>query len=332
MVMEIRPAPLHRVQRDADSGTRLAALAPIAALLLVVGAAWVGAGYRPAPIEADPALPSAADAEPLGAARGLKAAGFGFPGLALGLPVRTGAELETGRADGTIGRELVVVAGVLRSEPLPLSCPAVPLTLSRTFCHRLAALFPVGDPDVEARSTGTPAPGPMIAGHLLPGTEVPGFLAAVAAEVGPLLKPSIPVVLAGRFDDPRAPACGTGHEWCRSDFVVENAVWADGLWLGTPVVRDPALPEPEPNAASRAGAFSVPGSGRSRIILGQALLRPELLAAVDPIAARAAVNTHGPVWYVRSIAAVQAGEKPQVGWLVIEAATGVLLGYSWAQP
>jgi hypothetical protein len=111
--------------------------------------------------------------------------------------------------------------------------------------------------------------------------------------------------------------------------VVENAVWADGLWLGTPVVRDPALAEP---GLPWANALSMPGSGRSRIVLGQALLRPELLAAVDPIAARAAVNTRGPVWYVRSIADVRAGDEPQVGWVVVENSTGVVLGYSWTQP
>jgi hypothetical protein len=194
-------------------------------------------------------------------------------------------------------------------------------------------VFAVSDPGLDNPAAGTMPPGPIVPGHLLPGTDVPSALAIPSSELEPWLTQSIPVVLAGRFDDPRAPACGTGREWCRADFVVEQAVWADGVWLGPPLVRDPAIAEPpDADAAARAASIAVPQPGRSRVILGQALVRRELLALMDPIAATAAANTAGGVWYIRSIATVQAAEKPQVGWVVIDAQTDVVLGYSWARP
>jgi hypothetical protein len=335
MVMEIRPAPLHRVGVGASSRGRLGLAVPVVALLLVAGAAWAGTAVRRAPIPEDAAPPSAATRIGVvarGPAAGRAAAAFGFPGLALGLPVRTGAELDADRARRAIAGELVVVAGILKSEPLPMNCPAIRLTLSRTFCLRLAALFAVSEPGLENATAGTAPPGPIVPGHLLPGTGIPPVLAS-ATELEPPPTRYIPVVLAGRFEDPRAPACGTGQQWCREDFVVEQVVWVDGVWLGPEMVRDPAIAEPiDPAAASRAAAIAGPVPGRSRVILGQALVRPELLALMDPIAATAAANTHGGVWYIRSIATVQPGERPQVGWVVIDATTDVVLGYSWTQP
>ena len=336
MVMEIRPAPLHRVGAGASSRGRLQLAVPVVAVLLVASAAWAGTAVRRGPV-GDATPPSAATRIGVEArgpvSAGRAAAAFGFPGLALGLPVRTGAELVAERARGAIGGELVVVAGILRSDPLPLSCPAIRLTLSRTFCHRLAALFSVGEPGLDGTAAGTPAPGPTISGHLLPGTDMPPGLVVGGGELEPWLIRSIPVVLAGRFEDTRAPACGAGREWCREDFVVELAVWADGVWLGPAIVRDPAIPESsDPDEALRAAAVGVPAPGRSRIILGQLLLRPELLAVIDPDGAVAAANARGGVWYIRSIATVQAAEKPQVGWVVIDARTDVVLGYSWVQP
>jgi hypothetical protein len=347
MAMDIRPAPLHRVADGSGPRGRLALIAPVAVLVVVAGAAWAGAslgalGGQAAQPGAG-TIPEAAakggtGAQVSAAPRG-HAADFGFPGLALGLPIWTGAELQDGRASGAVGGELVAVAGVLRSDALPLSCPAIRLTLARTFCHRLASLFPVSEPGPETdpsapRAVATLPPGPIIPAHFLPGTDLPASLGLTTDDLLPWKLHPVPVVLAGRYEDPRAPPCGSGQEWCRTDFVVEHVVWADGLWLGPPIVRDLGVPETpdarDPADPAPVAANSIPGSGRGRIVLSQALLRPELLGVVDPIAARAAAEMHGSVWYVRSIATVVAGEKPQVGWAVIDDATGTVLAHSWA--
>jgi hypothetical protein len=74
-------------------------------------------------------------------------------------------------------------------------------------------------------------------------------------------------------------------------------------------------------------------ASRADTILTQALLRPDLLAVVDPVAARSTAASRGvPVWYVRMATSSPADRPPQVAWAVIEDATGLVVGYSWRQP
>jgi hypothetical protein len=241
-----------------------------------------------------------------------------------------GPQLLAARASGAIGRELVAVGGVLRSEPLPLGCPAVRLTLERTFCHRLAALFPL------AASAGGPTPrsGPPVEGHLLPGTYAPPLL-ATESELAPWLTREVPVVLVGHYEDQRAPSCEGVRDWCREDFVVELVAWTAGSWLAAPIVRDPALPEPGGPLVlvDRAQANARRATARGEIMLSQAMLRTQLLEVVDPIAAQSTVNLLTPgAWYVRSIAADRPGRRPQVTWAVIDDPSGLVLGYSLIAP
>ena len=331
MAMNIRPAPVHRVTGDAGSGRRLAALVPVLALVLVVSAAWAGTWLHGRPAgdgaaTADPAVGGPPD--DAGSPRASMGPGGIFPAHARDLLVLSGDGLRAGRAAGTIRRELVAVAGILRSEPLPLSCPAVQLTLARTFCHRLVALFPVPG------TSGGPSSASTIEGHLLPGTDVPPAL-RVESELASWTTRAVPVVLIGHFEDQRAPSCEGIRDWCRDDLVVEQVAWVSGAWLEPPIVRDPEIPGPDAPVVltERAQANLRRAASRGETVLGQAVLRNELLAVVDPVAYRAAVAVRHPwVWYVRSITAVQPGRPPHVTWAVIDETTGLVLGYSLIAP
>jgi hypothetical protein len=152
-------------------------------------------------------------------------------------------------------------------------------------------------------------------------------------EAGVHVTESVPVILVGRFEDPRAPACGTGQSWCRDDFVVELVAWAAGRWLEAPLVsdRDPAGAA-VPVDGRRLGAITRRAATEEERIISLAVMSPRLLAIIDPQAFRAAVSSRRDrLWYVRSIV-VQDSGRAQVAWAVIEDGTGLLLGYSWPQP
>ena len=334
--MDIRPAPVQRVGNDRDSrrGLRLAVL-PLAALFVVVGGAWAGALLPQVP-GGDPALAPDAFLQPgePPSTAGVERLPTSVPTRALGLAVRTGSQLRAERATGSVGSELVAVAGNLRSAPLPLRCPAMHLSLSQAFCHRLAALFPARGVAIPGgtSSTAIGASDTQLAGHLLPGTGVPARFAP-DNEAGVHVNESVPVVLIGRFEDPRAPACGTGQAWCRDDFAVELVAWAAGRWLEAPVVsdRDPALAA-VPVDGRRLGAITRRAATEEERIISLAVVQPRLLAVIDPQAFRSAANSRRErLWYVRSIVVPVSG-RAQVAWTVIEDGTGVLLGYSWPQP
>ena len=83
---------------------------------------------------------------------------------------------------------------------------------------------------------------------------------------------------------------------------------------------------------ARLGTITRRTAERHEMIVALAVMRPELLAEVDPIAARSAAGGRSTaVWYIRSMVSPRAGEHPQIVWAVIDDTTGTVLGYSWPE-
>lgn len=310
----------------------LRVLAPVMALVLVVGAAWAGSA-RPATI----AVVDAADQGGGVASPGGTSATrlVDVPATALGLPVRTAADVAAARAAGRIRGELVAVAATLRSDPLPLHCGAIRQTLSRDFCLRLVALFPLVAASASAapaRSGGSPAPAqpfdePSVDAIVAPGVALPPIVVFVS-DLAPWLTGNVPVVFIGHYEDERAPVCPGSRGWCREQLVLERLVWMDGRDVAPGIAWDPALEAAVApvDGAAAAAARAWLQDRRAEVLSTSVVAATGLKGVVDqPLRDGGRLAADAAWWYVRAMRPASLDGPAAVTWVVVDARTGSLL-------
>ncbi len=354
--MLVQPTPIGPRSR----GSRLRLIALVAAVpVILVGVVAAGLAGR-SDGAADPSSGTSARAESTAATGGQPAAsgpstsarsqpattstglraiveGVTFPGSALGIPVwdvrHAMAAHRQGAANG-----LVSIRGWLTVAPTPVSCirPRTPpevivVSHARFFCRREAVL--AGSPDRNAAgqvgsslaTTGLAVPQWVMPGTALPMSVEPPFANDHRRQV--------PVVVLGRFDDDRVVYCPAGGYGCDEGFVIEQVAWMSGRWQESRAALEPGIAPREDVLASlewRAAAVAaLPGGGP---LLSEALMSPRSVSGAEPAAAPAAAGAEGPVWLIRAVVHSARGSFGRdVGWLVMEASTGRILGSSdWA--
>lgn len=140
----------------------------------------------------------------------------------------------------------------------------------------------------------------------------------------------IPVVVVGRFGDPRVPACTSNGRHCGESFVVERVTWVAGDYPPDPVVTFvPATAGTlDADVARRAALRGLAGP---TVVLSQALLAVDDLAGIDPAAADvvAAETATAPVeqlWFLRVLAPSGTDSPARtIRWLTLDGATGTVI-------
>ena len=253
-----------------------------------------------------------------------------FPDSLLGLPVSTTEETLRRRHEGSaVG--VVAVSGYLSTTTDDAGCsPSLVLMPPvRPLCRRHGILADHRQSPFASRRDGSrPRLGPHLHPQFPPGTRLPEQADRTRADADGT---PLPVVVLGRFDDPRAVACGPGGRHCGEEFVVESVAWVEGEpWRRRrsldPLVG-PELRERAWRARHAIEALALPGDPP---ILVAALVAPPTLRRVDPAAARAMPKRAlEAVWLVRGLAVASGGPgRPPVGaitWAIVDAATGKVL-------
>lgn len=337
-------------RRDGGGPLRTVAtlIAPVVVIVLVATAAIAGGSPPPS---ADPPAPSpgastaaAAPAEPTDLAILDTAV---FPPRVLGLRVRSVKETLELRSAGEIDDRVVAIAGFLTVRPGAVECleGEAPGTLAEAVGCRRDTILADTDVPVLARQDGDigwAAPGstPHLHPQAFPGTSLVDVeaLAILPAppgdDLGPVPVPPVPVVLLGRFGDPRMTDPRANSRHADTGFVLERLVWADGVWQDRPVVRfaPPRSDDLAPEAVREATSEAAPGG---TVALGHSLLDLDRLSRIDSSAAgltRRALEAAGAptpdrVWYVRVMTRdglpvdTLAGDTVprRIGWVVLDA-------------
>jgi hypothetical protein len=324
--MLIEPTPAIPPASGRRARLVVGAAAPVLLLVAVIGVGALGARdddatsgpeatRAPAGVRSSPTAP---EPEPSGLARPPA-----FPGRVLGLRTRTVADALERRRSGAIGDEIVAVQGFATVHPSPTECFVVddaptiadalacrreviiadgPETflawsdgevdwvMSEGVTHLHAASFPV----VSLVDLGAYAVAP-------PPTSSPTGDEPVIAAI-----PSVPVVVLGRFDDPRVADPRSSARHPNEAFVIERIVWVDDVWQARPTVRFVRAVDGEIAIGQvRATTSSALPSGT--VILSHSIADLEVLARLDPTAAglvrsgadRLGIAEPTAVWYVR---------------------------------
>ncbi|MDQ3871274.1 MAG: hypothetical protein M3301_06635 [Chloroflexota bacterium] len=254
-----------------------------------------------------------------------------FPSSLFGLPVRNTAEtLRLRRARRSAG--VVAVSGYLSLSGERASCSdsVVPPGRLGSFCHRVGIL--VDSPQSPFNPTrGIPAwwLGPHLHPQFPVGTRLPEETArtVLAARGAPL-----PVILVGRFDDPRAVRCPPDGRHCGEELVVDRVGWSDGEVWRRSTAFDPLLDAKIRDRAWKA-RFGLVGSAfpGNTPILSATLIASQNLPRLEPQAAAAVTrrNPRDALWLVRALV-VGAGRRgePAVGrvvWAIVDASTGEIV-------
>jgi hypothetical protein len=257
-----------------------------------------------------------------------------FPTTWIGLRVHSVSELREERQAGA-AEGIVAVAGYLSYDSVDPSCMDAYLEADRGECVGRTLL---------AETTA------------LPDSRVGGGFAAVGPHLHPVFPPParaprparadqpdsprrspIPVVVLGRFTEPPGAACATGERHCGEAFAVERVVWVAGSPWNPILTIDPAMGvEPNIPEMRRTVEDAAEALGRGSYALATSVVRPDLLATVDPEAAAALPAVPegrrlSPVTYARGLVfqfdASQPlyGRDPVVGWVVLDSISGELL-------
>jgi hypothetical protein len=317
---------------------------PIIAVTAVVAFALVGAP-EPLPADADPSAttnyatstadPSARIALPEPSpGRVIAPQEVAFPNRAIGLPVGTSAEAVASLRRGDAGDGLIAVRGWLTVSPSQSTCAAAtdPAIAWDGLCWR-DALLSDGPAEVLAPRTKAIAwvgePGVRLHIVVLPGASLEGLAVEPFSTVAAALAP-VPVVIVGRFGDPRLFGdCGVRRH-CRDRFVLERLMWADGRWIERVQVRDPNVP---PDAGSPLSRMIFQDSLRDAgFVLSEALVPVADLGTLDADAAAATPDSvAGPVWYMRVVVR-RPWRVPdvtqRVHWLVVDHPSGRIVAVS----
>jgi hypothetical protein len=261
-----------------------------------------GPGDSPPPAALNPAAPT-------GGIDGLvpqdppAVAAADFPERILGSDVLTPSEARTAqRADAGA---FLFVAGWLTMGALDPTCGDRLYRPSGGLCHRTSVLTELPAAP-SADGMGWTAVGPHLHPEFPPGVRVPPGVGRFEPE--PRGEP-VPVVVLGRYGDPRAAPCDPSTGRCRPPFVVERIVWTNGERFGWTTTIDAGLEldlAEEPWRRYRDAART--HLEEVTLISMSALVEPTSLARVDRRAAAAledylaSANERVPfVWYVRGV-------------------------------
>lgn len=307
--MIIEPVPTS--PRDALS--RLQRLLGIVMVpVLLVGVAGLGLAGRDGTEPRADATPPGAVANPSAPTSGIDAlapeapdtgATADFPERILGSDVLTPSEARAAqRADAGA---VLFVAGWLTMGALHTACGDRLYRPSGALCHRTSALTELPAAP-SADGMGWSAVGPHLHPEFPPGVRLPPGVGRFAPE--PRGEP-VPVVVLGRYGDPRAAPCDPSTGRCRPPFVVERVVWTNGERFGWTTTIDAGLEldlSEEPWRRYRDAARG--HLEEVTLISMSALIAPTSLARVDREAAAAleahltAAGEQVPfVWYVRGV-------------------------------
>ncbi len=285
-----------------------AVAAPLLLLVVAVGSGATGRAFASDPPAGDPlasdsarivGIAAAPDGTPPPTIEATPEAGpVAFPPRILGLPTRTvEATLDLRRA-GRIGDEIVAVRGWLTIAPAPAECQVQPADL----CARPMILADVPDALLVRDSGAVEWGGPRGAVHLhpaaLPGVGLP--------DPGDQALVPFPLIVLGRFDDPRLADPRTSSRHPNEAFALERLAWAVGIHSQVRVVL--GVPEVEGRIDARAVRELVSEALPSgTVVLGQALVGIDTVKRLDPTASgltrgeaeRRGLELPEADWYVR---------------------------------
>jgi hypothetical protein len=347
----------------------LAVVAPAVLLAGVIGAGTLavdGATDRAAPDPsaspiaalAPPPSPTPAEESPAPGTVDLAAA---FPARVQGLPTRTVSDVLERRRDGSLDDALQAVMGYLTVQPGTFDCfwgdetgATLPM-VQAVGCRREVVLAETADPVLgwsgsEVVWLARPGPAHLHA-PVFHGVSLGSFEPLVSAR--PPMSASVgddglepapirpePVLLIGRFGDPRVADPRTNSDHRSETFALERLVRSvDGL-EERPAIR--LITPPSGSAPIEVVRASVAAESRGSVILSHAFLELRQLADLDlgaRDAARTALERAGVttdersgVWYVRvmvrdgqPVAALAGDRLPRrLGWVVLGADGSVL--------
>ena len=329
--MIVEPAPTNP-RSPVRRTLRLAGIAvPVVLLVGVVAAGVLGPQRAP---DASPDPSAGAVASPFDAGRPAVLADgttTRFPPSWIGFPVRSVSETRAERQDG--GAEgIQAVAGYLSYGDLPWTCVDAYLEANAP-CDGRALLADVDVLPTHDNGGVFGAIGPHLHPTFAPGVRAP----TPAAGPGQPRTEPIPVVVLGRYTDPVGVACSPTSRDCGQAFAVERVVWVAGEPWGVTLSVDAAM-DVEPNIPEIQAtvAASTDALGRGALPLRTAVVRPDVLALVDPDAAAALPPLEPgdrlrPVTYVRGLVfqfdAIQPPHATDtaIGWIVVHSITGEVL-------
>ena len=254
-----------------------------------------------------------------------------FPRTWIGFRVRSVAETRAERQDGR-AEGILAVAGYLSYGTLPWTCVDTYLD-TEAACDGRALLADVDVLPTDANGGVFGAIGP----HLHP-TFAPGVRGPTPAG-GPSQPDSepIPVVVLGRYTDPVGVACSPTSRDCGQAFAVERVEWVAGAPWGETLSLDAAMDvepdDPEVEATVDAATAAL---ARGALALRTSVVRPDLLARIEPEAAAALPtlapgDRYRPLTFVRGLvfqydpSQALYGRDPEIGWLVASSMTGEVL-------
>ena len=328
----------------------VAAAAPIVFLLAVVGTSLL-TDDGPA-IASGPRATSAADAtapddvapdavEHPAPPAGVEAM-VAIPRRALGLPAQSVATVLGERRADRIGDRLIAIRGYLTVGPRREDCLAnaeiatTQAAEAPSRCRRTAILRDVADPPFSVAAGqlhwDVPRGYPYLHPTIFPGISLgpldpaAGSPDAVDDGAGDWLLPR-PVVVIGRFGDPRVADPRSDPRHPNEAFVIERLAWADGRWQDLRFTR--FAPRQSSDLDLRtARALVAEALAGGTVILSQNVVGPSTLASLDPTASAAVRSSgadHERLWYVRAMTrAIPAAESladggpRRLGWVVLD--------------
>jgi hypothetical protein len=332
-VEHVEPIRPLRPPRRSRARSLAAALVPIGLLIVVAGAGVLGRTddartvVAPDPTASAPPVERPAPSTPVVVEAAAEPA---FPRTAIGIPVRSVADTLERLRTRAIDQELVAVAGFLTVPPNHVACEGLAAATGtpNLLCRRGTMLLDTSEPLMGVRGDEVVRlrpPGVHLHPQALPGTTLRP-LRQRAAGWDPL-RP-IPVVLIGRFGDPRLPDCRPAQRHCGESFAIERIIWVDGAWKDRQSERAPGVDRGR--LPARLSRLITQDSIRdSSVVLSETLLGPEHLALVDPDAAtRVDADADGPFWYVRLVvrrSTTDGALLREVGWAVVDDPSGRIL-------
>jgi hypothetical protein len=228
----------------------------------------------------------------------------------------------------------MLVAGYLSVDAIPEGCIDRLVGPSGSLCERQGVLAEAPAPDLSGAGSQH---GRHIHPYFPPGVRWPTGVGQLDDDGNVV---PYPMIVIGRFGDPRAPVCPPLSSRCEESFLVERVVWAANEPFTRTTSVDPGLDidfnddrwRDRRNDARRQLA------GIS-ILTVTSLVVPGRLTALDAEAADALARVAdgepppAAVWYVRGLLLTTDGAGGLTGipqWIVVDDATNVVLARSAA--
>jgi hypothetical protein len=308
--MIVEPTPTTEPSPRRRALGAVAMLAPVALLVLAVGAGVLGT-LRPSP---SPLIAAGTPAPASPAATAGPSAGTGLTDRSPSLPTQFGdlRVLPVARvAEAAVGvhaATAVALSGFLWITGTDPACEAGDGDPLGPWCDRQAILV---DWNFANGSTFAVDGPPHVTVVIPVGVRVPGSVTTAMAQPG---GDGPHVIVVGRFTAGVA-ACRR-IEACDPGFVVDRFAWVDGVRVGlTPLVADRLA-----TGTRRANPFAGALDAAAMPLMG-VLIWPQDLSAIDPDASAAAAGgpPAEPVWYLRVLDGARGpGMERRVLWLLLD--------------